>query len=123
MRSPYERHLIQVLRDIGVKRPGVSEHAFLGARVGGTLNGRWIEVYSFTRPAARPPGPVLDSVRLAGRPLQIVRTQPYGEVARFRCGTVSYDVASMSRRFGIGTSDRAAATKSAEMLLDQLTCD
>lgn len=43
---------------------------------------------------------------IGGRRVHVVETEVYGEVVRFRCDRVGYDVASLTRPVGIGTRER-----------------
>jgi len=121
--NPYEKRLTRLLSRSGVEHPGVTQHEFLGARVGGRWKGRWVEVHSYSQRVARTPGPVVDSVTIAGCPVQIVDTVAYGMITRFRCDGLGYDVASLSRPLGAGTSDRKAAEIFTGVLLDRMNCD
>lgn len=117
-----EEQLISVLSSIGVEDPGVAEHGFRDAWIAGEWRGRTAVVHGHPDPAMLTSGDVVGRVDLGGVPAQVVATAAFGEVVRFECGEVGYDVASLAGDGESGSSDLDSAVELAQLLVPELPC-
>lgn len=117
-----EEQLISVLSSIGVEDPGVAEHGFRDAWIAGEWRGRTALVHGSPDPIVLPSDDVVGRVDLGGVPAKVVATAAFGEVVRFECGAVGYDVASLAGDGESGSSDIDSAVELAQLLVPELPC-
>ncbi|MFD9944872.1 hypothetical protein ACFWYW_39450 [Nonomuraea sp. NPDC059023] len=119
--NEFEVALMTLLRDLGVRSPGVFEHGFQEAWISGEWKNRRILVHQYTKPAKRgTPGPVIDEGKIGGVPIQIVHTKPFGPLIRFRCKGLGYDVTSLSADLKPGSGHRRVAESFARTLVPKV---
>lgn len=118
----YEADLAAVLSELGVASPGMEEHEFKGARMGGAWRDRYVVVFVTGNGDSVPAADagtekVISSVRVG-----TFTDASAGTVARFVCHDLTYTAASMRSRFAQGSSTRPAARTLAAELITVLQC-
>lgn len=123
--NEFESRVIAVLTSIGVDSPGVLEHGFQSATVGGAFETRFAHVYSFGPGTPQDPRDykVVSEITLTGEvPATVISTPVVGETIRFVCTGVGYHVASLNANLDPGSSDLAKAKRLANLMTEHLNC-
>jgi hypothetical protein len=120
--SELEQRLISAMASVGVEGAGVWEHGFRDAHIAGDWRGRTAFVHDYEDPAAQTPGDVVDNVDLGSLSADVVATKTFGDVVRFPCGEVGYDVASLAGDGEPGSSHIPSAVELAQLLVPELSC-
>lgn len=119
--NEFEKRLIPIVESIGVTNAGVAEHGFRAAWIAGDWQDGIALIHGYEQTTAATPGDVIDTTVIAGEDVEIVATQPYGEVIRLRCAGDGYEIAGMPDGWE-GKSKSKDATEIAELLIPELGC-
>jgi hypothetical protein len=120
--SPLERAVIASLTTVGVADPGVSEHGYKDAWIGGDWKRRSVLVH--VHPPGRPvtPGKPTGTVIIGGTDVTYVTTEAFGVVGRFSCGPWEYEAAVVSSGLDPGSSTRDAVAAFLALYVPTLGC-
>lgn len=117
-----EEQLLSAMSSVGVEGAGVAEHGIRTASISGGWHGRTALVHGYEIPAPWISGDVVDAVDVGGMPAEVVATETFGDVVRFECGAVGYDVASLAGDGEPGSSDVSSAVELTRLLIQELPC-